>query len=109
MHPIQHSRKRRNIIQQLLKMLNRLFLRHLQTELSQYLFMYIAMFDMRDVRIYHEGNQVENEVGGFAEDGEGGETEVFEAGIVDGLDAAHGVYHFFADFDGRGKWFGVSA
>lgn len=101
MHPIKDSSERRYIIQQLLKMLNRLLLRHIEAELAQYLFVDIAMLDMRNVRVDHKRDQVEDEVRALAEDRECCEAEVLEAGVVHGLDAAHGVDHLFADFDGR--------
>ena len=67
------------------------------------------MFDMRDVGVDHECDQVENEVRALAEDGEGGEAVLFEARVVHRLDAAHGVDHLLADLDGRSEWFGVTS
>ena len=75
MHPIQHDRKRRRIIQQPLKMLDRLLLRHLETELPQQLLVDVAVLDVRDVRVRHERDEVEDEVRALAEDRECGEAE----------------------------------
>ena len=62
--------------------------------------MHVAMFDMRDVGVHHQRNQVQNEVGALAKDRECCETKVLETSVVDRLYAAHCVYHFFADLDG---------
>ena len=109
MHPIQHHRKRRRIIQQPLKMLDRLLLRHLQAELAEHLLVHVALLDVRDVCVRHERDEVENEVRALAEDGEGGEAVLFEARVVHRLDTAHGVDHLLADLDGRSEWFGVTS
>ena len=90
-------------------MLDRLLLREVQAELAEDLFVYVTVFDMRDVGVHHQRNQVQNEVGALAKDRERGKTEVLEACIVDRLDATHGVDHLFANFDWWREWLGVTA
>lgn len=109
MYPIQHNREVARLIQQRLEMLNRLLLRQIQPKLVVHLLMHIPMLDVRYIRVDHKGYQIENEVRGLSEDGEGGEAEVAEAGVVGGLVTAHAVDHLFADFDWRWEGFGVSA
>ena len=62
-------------------MLNRLLLRQIQPELFLNLFMHISVLYIGDRSIYHKRDEVENEVGAFAEDGEGGEAERLESHV----------------------------
>lgn len=82
MDPIQHNRQIRSLIQQGFKMLYSLFLRQIQPEFLLNLLVDVAVFDIGDVGIDHEGYQVENEVGALSQDAKGGEAEIFEAGVV---------------------------
>ena len=66
------------------------------------------MFDIRDISIHHERDQVKNEVSTLAKDCECGEAKVLESGIMSRSRPTHSVYHFFAHFHWRRKWFGVA-
>lgn len=99
MEPIHHLREITSLIQKCLKLLDSLFLRQLQQELLLDLFMHVSVLDIRYIRVDHEGDEVEDQVRRFAQDGEASEAEVLEACVVHGLGATHGVDHFFADFD----------
>lgn len=109
MKSVHHLREITSLIQQRLKLLNRLLLRQLQQKLLLYLLMHVPVLDIRNIRVNHEGDEVEYQVGRLAQDGEAGEAEVLEAGVVHGLSAAHGIDHFFANFDGRRKGLWVAA
>lgn len=106
MYPVQHDRNIRRLVQQRLKMLDGLLLRQIEPKLLLYLFMHVAVLDIGDIRVDHEGDEVEHEVRALAQDGEGREAEVLEARVVWGLGTAHAVDHLLADFDwGReGLW-----
>lgn len=108
-NPVQHNRNIRRLIQQRLKMLDRLLLRQIQPELFLYLLVHIAVLDVRDVRVDHEGDEIKNEVRPLAQHGERREAEVLEALVVRGLGAAHAVDHLFADFDWRWERLGVAS
>ena len=101
MHPIQHGRKWRNIIQQLLEMLDCLLLSEVQAKFAKYLFMNVTMLNMRDVSVHHQSDQVQNQVRALAKDSKRREAEVLEPSIVHRLDTSHGVYHLFAHLDRR--------
>lgn len=109
MNPIEHDRKVRRLVQQCLKVFNGLLFREIESELFLDLFVHIAMFDVRYVGVNHESDQVQNEVGALAQDGEGCEAKVLETCIVRGLRATHAINHLFAYFHGRGKWLRVTA
>jgi len=79
-----------------------------QPEFLLKLFVHIAMFDIWDVCVHHEGDQIEDEVGAFPEDTVCSETEILEASIMWRLCTTHAVDHFFAYLDLRRKWFWVS-
>src|ERR1700709_1856510 len=70
--------------------------------------MHVPMFDVGDIRIHHESDQVENEIGAFPQDSVGREAEVFESGIMRRLCTTHAIHHLFAYFHLRWKWFGVA-
>lgn len=89
-------------------MFDGLLLGHLETKLSQHLFMDIAMLDMRDVGIDHEGDQVQDKVCTLAEDSERRKAEILESRIVHGLHATHGIEHLFANLDRRSKGLRIS-
>lgn len=108
MEPIYHLREITPLIQKRLKLLDRLLLRQLQQKLLLYLLMHVPVLDIRYVRIDHEGDEVEDQIRRFTEDGEAGEAEVLEARVVHGLGAAHRVDHFFANFDGGWEGLGVT-
>lgn len=109
MHPVQHNRDGRDIVEQLLEVLDRLLLCEVQAELAQHLFMDVPVFDVRDVCVDHQGNQVQDEVGALPQDAERSEAKILEACVVDGLHAAHCIIHLFADLDGRCERFGVAS
>lgn len=71
--------------------------------------MHVSVLDIGYIGIHHEGDEIENEVRRFTEDGESGEAKVLEAGVVHRLGAAHCVDHFFADFDGGWKRLWIAA
>lgn len=99
MHSVQDDCEWRRVVQQLLEMFYGLFFGHVQTEFAEYLLVHIAVFDVGDVSVGHEGHQVEDEVRAFPEDREGCEAELLEAGVMHGLYAAHGIDHFLAHLD----------
>ena len=109
MHSVEDNREGGYIVEQLLEMFNRLLLGKIQTELSKDLLVHVSMLDMRDVRVDHEGHQIENKARVLPENRKGCETELLEASIVYRLDATHGVDHFLAYFHWRGKGFRISS
>lgn len=108
MYPVQYHRDIRGLIQQRLKVLDRLLLRQIQPKLLLDLLMHVAVLDVRYVRVNHQSDKVEYQVRAFAKDAEGGEAKVLEPGVMGGLRAAHSVDHFFTHFDGRREGFRVS-
>lgn len=108
MHLVQHRGKGRHIIQQRIKVGNRILVCQIQSKFSQHLFMHIPMGNIGDVRIYHQGKQVQYEICAFPQNDERGKAEVFEAGVVHGLCTTHSIYHLFADFDGWCEHFRVT-
>ena len=79
MHPVQYDRERRDVVQQLLEVLDRLLFGHLQTELAEHLLVHVALLDVRDVGVDHERDQVEDEVRALPEDRKGREAKRLEA------------------------------
>lgn len=65
-------------------MLDSLFLRQVQSELFLNLFVDVSMPDIGDIRIYHERDEIEDEVCALAEDREGREAERLETVVVGG-------------------------
>ena len=63
-------------------MLDRLLLRQVQAELVLNLLMHVSVFDIRDVGVHHERNQVEEKVGALPEDAKRRKAEVFKACVV---------------------------
>ena len=90
-------------------MLYRFLFREIEPELILYLFVYVTMLDVGNVGIDHESNQIQNEIGALAQDGECCETEILETCIVRGLRATHAIDHLFAYLHGRRKWLGITA
>ena len=109
MYPIEHDRKVRRLVQQRLKVFDGLLFREVKPELFLDLFVHVAMFDIGYVGVYHQRDQVQNEIGALAQDGKGCETKVLETRIVRGLRAAHAINHFFTYFHGRGERLWVTA
>ena len=109
MHPIQDNGERGSVVEQLLEMFYRLLFSEVQTELPKQLLVDVALFDVWDIRVRHERDQVQDQVRAFPQDREGGEAVLFEARVVHRLDTAHGVDHLLADLDGRSEWFGVTS
>ena len=109
MYPIEHDRKVRRLVQQRLKVFDGFLFREVQPELFLDLFVHVAMFDIGYVGIDHERDEVQNEIGALAQDGEGCEAKVLETRIMRGLGAAHAVNHFFTYFHGRRKRLRITA
>ena len=99
MNAIQHHCEIRSFIEQRFKVFDSFFFRQVQSKLLLYLLVYIPVLDIWDICIHHQSNKIQDKVGAFAEDCEGCETEVLEAGIMGGLCASHAIHHFLADFD----------
>lgn len=106
MKSVKHHGNVRSFIQQNFKMFDRLLLCEVQAEFLLKLFMHIAVFDVWDVCVHHEGDQVEDKVGAFPEDAVCSEAEILEACVMWRLCTTHAVDHFFAYFDLRreGLW-----
>lgn len=109
MNPVQNHRKITRLVQQCFKMLDRLFLSQIQPEFVLELLVHVAVLDVRDVRIHHESDEVENEVRGLPEDGKRGEAERAEARIVCRVGTAHGIDHLFAYLNSWWEGLGVSS
>ena len=97
MHPIQDSGKGRHVIEKSVEMFDRILVGQIQSKLPQNLLVHISMSDIRDVCVYHQREQVENQICAFAKDDESRETETLETAIVNGLDSAHCVDHLLAE------------
>lgn len=67
------------------------------------------MFDIGDVGVDHESNQIQNQIRAFAQDAEGCEAEMLESRIVGRVCTAHSVHHFFAHFDWWGEWLWITS
>jgi len=61
---------------------------------------YITALYVRDIRINHEGDEIENEICTLPKDAERGKAEVREARIVLRMHTAHAVNHLLANLDG---------
>ena len=109
MYTIKDHRKIGRLIQEGLEVLDSLFFSEVKPEFFLYLFMDIPMFDIRNIGIHHERNQVKDEIGAFAKDGERGKAKMFEPGIMCRSCSAHSVYHFLAHLNRRREGFRVSA
>ena len=63
--------------------------------------MHITALYVRDIRINHEGDEVENEISTLSKDAERGKAKIREACIVLRVHTAHAINHLFANLDGR--------
>lgn len=54
--------------------------------------------DVGNVGVDHQREQVQDEIGGFAQSGVCCEAVLLEGGVVRGRSAAHAFDHFFAEF-----------
>src|SRR5882762_1232076 len=107
MDTVQHNCEIRRFVQQRLKVLNCFLFCEVQSELLLNLFVNIAVLDIWDISIYHQGNQIEDKVSTLPKDGESCEAEALKACIVGRLSASHAIHHLFADLHRWRKWFGV--
>lgn len=103
MHPIQNSSKRRHIIEKSVEMFDRILVGQIQPELAQYLLMHVSVGNIRNVCVYHQRKQVEDQVRALAKDDESCETETLEAAVVDGLGSTHCIDHLLADLYRRSE------
>ena len=62
--------------------------------------MYITALYVRDIRVNHEGDEIENEICALSKDAKRGKAEIREARIVLRMHTAHAVNHLFANLDG---------
>ena len=108
MESVKYHGNVRSFIQQNFEMFDSFLLCEVQPEFLLELFVHIAMFDVWDICVHHEGDQVEDKVGAFPEDTVCSETEILEACVMRRLCATHAVDHFFAYLDLRGKGLWVS-
>lgn len=81
----------------------------IQSEFLLDLFVYIAVFDIWNVGVYHQGDQVQDKVCAFTQDGECCEAKVLETCVVLRLRSSHAINHLLADFDRWWEGFGISA
>ena len=109
MNSVQHDCEVRRLIQQGFEVFDRLFLGKIQSKLLLDLFVHIAVFDVRNVGIHHQGNQVKNEICTLAENRESREAEIFEPGIMGGLRTTHAIHHFLANLDRGREWLRVTS
>lgn len=109
MHPIQDSGKRRDIVEKSIKVFDRVLVCQIQPKLAQNLLVHIPVRNIRNVCVYHQRKQVENQVRALAKDDESRETETLEAAVVDGLGPTHGVDHLLANLHWRSEDLRVSA
>ena len=96
-------------IQQGFKVLDGFFFREIKSELLLYLLVNVPMFDVGNIGIHHESNQVKDQVGALAENSESREAEILEPRVVGRSCAAHSIYHLLAYLDWGRERFGVAA
>jgi len=89
-------------------MLDCLLFRQIKSELLLYLLMNIPMLDVRNIRVHHQGDQVQYQVRTFPEDAERCEAKVLEACIMRGLCTPHAINHLFTYFYRRWEGLGVA-
>lgn len=109
MNPVKDNSKIGGLVQKRLEVFDRLLFGQIQPEFLLDLLVYISMLDIRDIRVHHERHQAENKVRALAEDGKGGETQVFEPRVMRRRGAAHGIHHFLADLNRRWERLRVTA
>jgi hypothetical protein len=108
MESVKYHGNVRSFIQQNFEMFDSFLLCEVQPEFLLELFVHIAMFDVRDICVHHEGDQVEDKVSAFPEDTVRSEAEILEACVMRRLCTTHAVDHFFAYFDLRRERLWVS-
>ena len=108
MKSVKHHGNVRSFVQQNLEMFDSFLLCEVQPEFLLKLFVYVAMFNVWDICVHHEGDQVEDEVRAFSKDAVRSETEILETCIMWRLRSTHAVDHFFAYLDLWRKWFWIS-
>jgi hypothetical protein len=69
----------------------------------------IPVFNIGDVRVDHESDQIEYEVRALPENAESCKAEVFETRIVRRLCTSHSVHHFLAHLDRRWEGFRITS
>ena len=89
-------------------MLNRLLFCKVEPEFFLELFVHIAVLDVRDVRIDHEGDQIQDQVRTLPQNRERCVTKVFKPRVVRGLRTTHPIDHLLTNFDLGGKWLGIT-
>lgn len=62
--------------------------------------MHVATLYVRDVRVNHESDEIEDEICTLPEDAERCKAEIREAHIVLRVHTAHAIDHLFANLDG---------
>jgi len=82
MKSIKHNSDVRCLVEQDLKVFDGLLFGKVESKLFLQLFMYIAVFDVRDVCIHHQGHQVENQICALSQNSERREAEVLETSVV---------------------------
>jgi len=65
--------------------------------------------DVRNARVAHECEQVQNQIGVSSEMEEGGVAELAELLVVLRVDPAHGLDHLLAELHGRRQRLGIAA
>lgn len=113
MNGINHHRENRTgtITDQSVEMPNGLIFRHLQVEAVQNLqdrFIWLHP-DIRDIRIDHQAEEIEDQVAGFPEGGVRCEAVLLELGVVGRVGSAHTLDHFFAKLHHGSEGLGVAA
>ena len=109
MELIKHRRDIRRFIENILKVLQGVLFRHIESKFLLNLLMDVTMFDVRNIGIHHEGHEIQNEVCTLPEDSECSEAIVLEPRIMDGSRSTHAVNHLLSHFYGRRERLGISA
>ena len=111
MYCINHHRRptANTIPDKLFKPPDRFFLAQFQMEAFPDLQHRLVGFelDVLDIRIDHQGKQVQDEVAGFPESRVGREAVGSESRVIRGRIATHALDHFLAELHGRREWLGV--
>lgn len=108
-YTVQDDREVRSLVQEGLEMLDGFLLRQVQPKFILELLLNVAMLNVGNVGIDHQADEIHYEARRFAENREGREAEVPEAGVVRRLRATHGVHHLTAELYRRREWLGISS
>lgn len=108
-HYVKNKCEVRCLVQKGLKVLDRLFLAQVEAKLIQKVLVHVTVFDVRDVRIDHKRDKVEDEIGGLPQDSKSCEAKLIKTRVVHRLGSAHCLHHLLTDFNWGRERFGIAA